>query len=50
MLTFESAWSDEEALAEVKRDFPDTPLEDCVQICDDCYQSFTAWRTAEEPS
>ncbi len=35
---FEKDWTDEEAKAELKLDFGDIPLEECAQICDNCYQ------------
>lgn len=34
---FEKGWSDEEALAETKTKFPETPLEEKVIICHDCF-------------
>jgi hypothetical protein len=35
---FESDRPQEEALAELKRDFGDVSTEQCDQVCDDCYQ------------
>jgi len=35
--TFEKAWSDEEAIAEMKQEF-DKPVEECDVVCDDCYE------------
>ena len=37
---FEKGWSDEEAMEEKNRDFGNAPMEDCVVVCDDCYQKF----------
>jgi hypothetical protein len=31
-------WSEEKARAEKERDFPGVPMEQCVVVCDDCYQ------------
>jgi DNA-directed RNA polymerase subunit RPC12/RpoP len=42
--TFESAWSEEEALAEMHRDFGDLAQDDRVVVCDDCYQAMEAKR------
>lgn len=36
--TFNKAWSDEEAEAEVKEVFGPIPLEECDVVCDDCYK------------
>lgn len=38
---FESGWTEEEAIAELKRDFGSVPLEECDQVCDDCYQQIS---------
>lgn len=38
---FEGAWTDEEALTEMKENFGDVPEEDQAVICDDCYQAIT---------
>lgn len=38
---FEKAWSDEEALAEMERDFPSLPEEERAVVCDDCYKKIT---------
>lgn len=35
--TFNSCWSDEEALAELRATF-DVPVTECVAVCDDCYK------------
>ena len=35
---FKKGWSDEEALAEKNADFPDDVVEECVLVCDDCYE------------
>lgn len=35
---FTKGWSEEEAIAEMKKDFPDFILEQCDVICDDCYR------------
>jgi len=34
---FESAWTEEEALAELKKTF-DIPKEECDVVCDECYK------------
>ena len=31
-------WNDTKALVELEQKFPGTPVEECVVICDDCYQ------------
>lgn len=36
--TFQKAWSDEEAKAEVAETFPDELDEPMAIVCDDCYQ------------
>ena len=36
-LTFDSAWSDEEAKLELKEVFGDVSSKDCNIVCDDCY-------------
>lgn len=35
---FEKAWSEEEAEAELKNDFPGFVKEECDTVCDDCYK------------
>jgi hypothetical protein len=35
---FEAVWSDEEAMEEFERNFPDYPFMEASQICDDCYK------------
>jgi DNA-directed RNA polymerase subunit RPC12/RpoP len=35
---FESAWSEEEALAEKERMWGEVSCEQCVILCDSCYQ------------
>lgn len=35
---FEANWSKDEATEELHQDFGQMPTEDCVVICDDCYQ------------
>jgi hypothetical protein len=35
--TFEKGWSDEDAKAELEMTFPDTSIDDCDLVCDDCY-------------
>jgi len=35
--TFESGWSDEEALQEKDQIFPDITIDKCEVICDDCF-------------
>lgn len=36
--TFDKGWSDEEAEAELKENFPGHAKEECAIICDDCFQ------------
>lgn len=40
--TFESGWSDEDAIAEARAAFGDQLGKDLVQVCDDCYRVMTA--------
>lgn len=42
--TFPQGWSDEEAEAELARDYPGFPKEACGVLCDDCHNAFNAWR------
>jgi hypothetical protein len=35
---FTKGWSEEEAVAEMQRDFPDYDLEQCDVVCDGCYR------------
>jgi hypothetical protein len=39
--TFRSQWSEEEALAKKPQSqyWGDVPVEDCVRVCDDCWQN-----------
>lgn len=37
--TTDGDWSDEEAIAEFRRNFPASELEDTI-ICEECYKSF----------
>lgn len=32
-----------EARAEQRKNFPDIPDEECMVICEDCFQRFTRW-------
>jgi DNA-directed RNA polymerase subunit RPC12/RpoP len=34
---FETTWSDEEALAEMRENFSDIPVSETEIVCDDCY-------------
>lgn len=36
--TFVQGSSDEEALAEKEKLFPDVPIEECVLVCEDCFR------------
>lgn len=36
--TFDRGWSHEEAVAEKNKLFGDISLEECEQVCDDCFQ------------
>jgi hypothetical protein len=41
--TFESTWSEAEAVAECETTFGITPTsETCAHVCDDCYEFFLA--------
>ncbi len=31
-------WSDDAAIAELRRNFGSIPIDDCALVCDDCYQ------------
>jgi len=45
-ITFTAGWTEEEAIAEREKDFPDTPQEQCVRVCEECYNKIMrAWRT-----
>lgn len=35
--TFEKAWSDKAAEEERRELFPDSKQQDCVQVCEDCF-------------
>ena len=37
---FKKGWSDEDAIAEQKRNFNEAPAEDDAILCDDCYKQF----------
>ena len=37
---FEKGWSEEEAEAELSKNFPGFNKEECDQVCDDCYKKF----------
>jgi hypothetical protein len=45
--SFVSAWTQEEALAEKDRDYPQFPLEECAVLCDDCYRRYSEWAKRE---
>lgn len=47
--TFETGWSEEEATAEMERDFPGVAKESCAVICDPCYRRFNKWRAGLSP-
>lgn len=36
--TFVSGWTDEEAQSELRDSFGTISVDDCVQVCDDCYK------------
>lgn len=38
---FESGWADEEAQEELAENFPGFSVEECIVVCDDCYQGIT---------
>jgi DNA-directed RNA polymerase subunit RPC12/RpoP len=42
---FERAWSDEEARAEQRADFPNVPIEKCAEVCEDCYSKLMKARS-----
>jgi hypothetical protein len=48
--TFEKGWSEEEAAAELARDFAGHRQEDCDELCEDCYQRFMRWFRTDEVS
>jgi DNA-directed RNA polymerase subunit RPC12/RpoP len=35
---FLSAWAEQAAESERRRNFPDTPTAECVMVCDDCFK------------
>lgn len=37
---FQSARSEQEAIAEKERDFGDLPMDRCVVVCDGCYREY----------
>ena len=41
--TFDKDWDDEEALAELKKNFPGADVSDCGMVCDDCYEELTGF-------
>lgn len=43
---FESAWSEEEAEEELKKNFG-VPKEDCDAVCDDCYRNIITFHLHE---
>ena len=45
---FEKGWSDEEASAELGKNFPGHAEEDCGLVCDDCYEKMRAPLTLAE--
>jgi hypothetical protein len=40
---FTKGWSEEEAIAEQKENWPDFDMADCAIVCDDCHQEFMKW-------
>jgi DNA-directed RNA polymerase subunit RPC12/RpoP len=36
--TFKKGWSDEDAAAELRTNWPGIPPEDCAIVCDDCFR------------
>ncbi len=40
---FQKGWSDEEAKAEYKKNFPDTQGDAEDLVCDPCYKEILAW-------
>jgi DNA-directed RNA polymerase subunit RPC12/RpoP len=42
---FNKGWSDEEALAEYKENFPDIPFSETGLVCDECFNKMrmTVW-------
>jgi hypothetical protein len=46
--TFKRGWSEEEALAEKQQLWGDLPLEECAQLCDDCFVEFNKWLREKE--
>ena len=41
---FEENWTDEEAIEELNNNFPGFDKEDCIVVCDDCYNKFMGVR------
>jgi hypothetical protein len=35
---FERTWTEEEAVAELAKNFPGEDVAECVLVCDDCYK------------
>lgn len=40
---FESGWTEEESLAELKKRWPGFEPEDCDVLCDECDRHFQKW-------
>ena len=40
-LTFVSGWSEDEAIVEKEELWGEISLEDCVVVCDDCFELFS---------
>lgn len=43
---FAKGWTDGEAAVELAENFGDVALEDCAEVCDDCYAEIV-WRKRE---
>jgi len=44
---FQAAWSEEEAIAEMKAKWGTSSKEGMAQICDNCYNEFMKWYDME---
>lgn len=40
---FIANWTEEEAIKEKEENFGNISMEDCAQICDNCYKEFMSW-------
>jgi hypothetical protein len=46
--TFNQGWTDEEALQEKKElGWDDVPMDNCMEVCDDCFKKYEKQRKSE---